>query len=265
MKGKDAKVYRITDYDTLYRPYDKSGGELKHADWVKLPVNPRGDGLNALLEYKRGLEVFGVWCLLLEKATSQKPENRGKLLNHKDQPATIPEIASGISLKKKMKLVKYALSVLTDIGWVSCDAEAEETSEEFQKTSSKSSVVKSSVEKNREEKNIYIEFVKLAENEHTKLTEKFGSEGTEQRIAALNDYIGSTGRKYKSHYHTILSWERKNKGDMSVRKQKLLPLIGKTCSTTGCGMPAVYKDASGSYDRYACKDHLPDKVKEKYE
>jgi hypothetical protein len=43
-------------------------------------------------------------------------------------------------------------------------------------------------------------------------------------------------------------------------KIKLFPIAGKTCSKSGCGLPAVYKNDWGAY----CGDHMPDKVKEKY-
>lgn len=126
-------MYIIKEYDQRYRPVNKSGGELKGVpDYVKLPANPKGDGLQELLEHSRGLEVFGVWCLLLEKTTAQKePENRGKLLNRRNEPATISEIAKGISLPKKVKFIKYALSVLVAMGWVQMDGEAEQTSANF--------------------------------------------------------------------------------------------------------------------------------------
>jgi len=29
-------------------------------------------------------------------------------------------------------------------------------------------------------------------------------------ITKLNNYIGSKGKKYKSHYHTILNWSRRD-------------------------------------------------------
>jgi hypothetical protein len=51
----------------------------------------------------------------------------------------------------------------------------------------------------------------------------------------------------------------------SVKKTKLPTIIGKTCSNSGCRMPAVYKDTSGDYDTYYCRDCMPDKVKEYYE
>jgi hypothetical protein len=58
----------------------------------------------------------------------------------------------------------------------------------------------------------YLEFVLLTEDEHTKLKEKFNSR-LDSQIENLNNYIGSTGKKYKSHYHTLLSWDRKNSID----------------------------------------------------
>lgn len=59
-------------------------------------------------------------------------------------------------------------------------------------------------------KEIYSECVKLTKDEYSKLTEQFGIEGTNERIKNLNDYVMSKGAKYKSHYHTILNWERKD-------------------------------------------------------
>ena len=55
----------------------------------------------------------------------------------------------------------------------------------------------------------YLDFVLLTDDEHSKLKEKFNSR-LPSLIENLNNYIGSKGKKYKSHYHTILSWERKN-------------------------------------------------------
>jgi hypothetical protein len=57
----------------------------------------------------------------------------------------------------------------------------------------------------------YLEFVLLTPEEYTKLIVDFGQEGADDYIARLNDYIGSKGDKYKSHYHTILNWARQDK------------------------------------------------------
>jgi hypothetical protein len=59
-------------------------------------------------------------------------------------------------------------------------------------------------------KNTYSECVLLTDNEYQKLIAQFGEQGTKIRIQNLNDYILSVGKKYVSHYHTILNWERKN-------------------------------------------------------
>jgi len=75
-------------------------------------------------------------------------------------------------------------------------------------------------DKIREDKNIYMEFVKLTVLEYEKLLEKFGDQGLKERIERLNNYIGSKGVKYKSHYHTILNWENKNKkGENNVHRK----------------------------------------------
>jgi hypothetical protein len=70
-------------------------------------------------------------------------------------------------------------------------------------------------------KNKYLEFVWLTLEEYQKLVENFGDKGAQDKIAALNNYIGSKGTKYKSHYHTILSWARK---DPVVKEQIVNPL-----------------------------------------
>jgi len=52
--------------------------------------------------------------------------------------------------------------------------------------------------------------VKLTYEEHAKLIAKLGTKRAERYIASLNDYLCSTGKRYKSHYHTILGWVRKD-------------------------------------------------------
>lgn len=65
--------------------------------------------------------------------------------------------------------------------------------------------------KNEEEskKKKYLEFVFLSEEELLKLKEKISPAEINELVKDLNNYIGSTGKKYKSHYHTILTWNRK--------------------------------------------------------
>jgi DNA replication protein DnaD len=73
---------------------------------------------------------------------------------------------------------------------------------------------------NVNKKNKYADFVSLTLEEYQKLLEEFGEQGTADRIEKLNLYKGSTGKKYKSDYLTILNWERKNKSNKKeIRKE----------------------------------------------
>ena len=76
-----------------------------------------------------------------------------------------------------------------------------------------------------------------------------------QPITDLGSHIWSMWDKSKKQW--------KFSGDKSG-KHKLPIIAGKNCSVKGCGLPAVYKSSSGSYDSYCCENHLPDKIKEKY-
>ena len=53
--------------------------------------------------------------------------------------------------------------------------------------------------------------VTLSDDEYKKLVEAFGGESTLEKIERLSLYKGSTGKKYKSDYLTILNWARSDK------------------------------------------------------
>lgn len=75
-------------------------------------------------------------------------------------------------------------------------------------------------EKEKPTKEKFSEFVLLKKEEHEKLVERLGEEGTKKMIERLNNYIGSSGRRYKSHYHTILQWAEKDKKENKTDGQK---------------------------------------------
>lgn len=64
-------------------------------------------------------------------------------------------------------------------------------------------------------KTAYGEFsnVLLSDEEMTKLAERVGTEQRDLMIERLGNYIASTGKKYASHYATILSWMRKDEAN----------------------------------------------------
>lgn len=120
---------------------------------------------------------------------------------------------------------------------------------------------KDKVKKSKHKDNIF-----LFPEEYLKLSGKLGAEKLESLMEDLNNYIGSSGKRYKSHYFTLLAWSRRKKEEgANSGKAKLFPISGKTCSKRDCPFPAVYKSTGGAYDHWYCTEHLPDKVKEKYE
>jgi hypothetical protein len=91
------------------------------------------------------------------------------------------------------------------------DVSDAETTQETDSETTQRKEKKSKENKNKVNKNKYAEFVSMSEEQHSKLIQEFGEDGTNERIDRLNLYKGSTGKKYKDDYLTILSWERKNK------------------------------------------------------
>jgi hypothetical protein len=208
-------MYSIANYEELYMPTNSKGGELVHAVFVKMPVKPRGKGLKSLLKNAKGLEVFGVWTLLLQAATeTTNPKNRGKLLNHKDEPANSQEIAEAISLDNQVKKVEEALSVLVEMGWVqyvqSTDKVRTNSVQDADNVPHK--ISKDKISKGKISKDKYKDGVYLFPEEYQKLVKQFGEDLANKKIEALDDYIGSKGDKYKSHYKTILVWHKRDGG-----------------------------------------------------
>ena len=50
----------------------------------------------------------------------------------------------------------------------------------------------------------------MTEKEYKKLIDDYGEKIAKDFIERLNDYIGSKGKRYKSHYYTILNWMRRD-------------------------------------------------------
>lgn len=80
-------------------------------------------------------------------------------------------------------------------------------------------IEENSIDKNRiEEKSIYGEFekVKLTKTEFEKLKDRLGNTLTLKYINDLDNYIASKGKKYNSHYATILNWYRRDNKDKNL-------------------------------------------------
>ena len=81
---------------------------------------------------------------------------------------------------------------------------------------------KENIKERSKNKILFMDFVYLSKEEHKKLIKNLGANKTNTMIHRLNDYIGSKGNKYKSHYYTILNWVR-----MEIEKNKGSPKEGK--------------------------------------
>lgn len=76
------------------------------------------------------------------------------------------------------------------------------------------------------DKTRHLEFVLLKPEEYDKLIKRFGQSLTGEYIERLNNYIGSTGKRYKSHYHTILVWaDNDKKKAMENQQPQIKPYI----------------------------------------
>lgn len=100
--------------------------------------------------------------------------------------------------------------------------ETEETSETLTVDYTDKYTVDLSPHVNKEIKHKFGEFqnVLLLEEEFKKLEERFPTD-LDKRIERLSGYIASSGKKYKSHYATIISWARKDaEQPVLVRKRE---------------------------------------------
>jgi len=78
-----------------------------------------------------------------------------------------------------------------------------------------------SVKSNKKQKIKFSEFVSLTQEEYNKLIQEHSESATKRMIEILNNYKGSSGKKYKSDYLAILNWvvnrysDEKNKSSQS--------------------------------------------------
>jgi hypothetical protein len=66
--------------------------------------------------------------------------------------------------------------------------------------------VKEQVQAEEKEKETYAEFVKMLPKEYNTLVTRFGKDKTQEMITTLDNYKGSSGKKYKSDYRAMFTW-----------------------------------------------------------
>lgn len=73
--------------------------------------------------------------------------------------------------------------------------------------------------KNQEQKKHFADFVTMTNVEYEKLVNTYGKKFTDQCIEVLDNYKGSTGKKYISDYRAILSWVINKVKEMNFKQQ----------------------------------------------
>ena len=101
------------------------------------------------------------------------------------------------------------------MGWIISADDAAISSDKFRKHPPKISEDKISKGKIKEEegtsaKQKFLDFVFLSDDEHKKLLLRDGDKNINKLIDSLNRYIGSSGKKYKSHYYTLLNFAKRD-------------------------------------------------------
>jgi len=174
--------------------------------WIKLyPI----DCLDGSIRYQLEPDERGVWYDLLNfSAICADP---GKIADKDGRPYPHSFIANRLNIT--LELLELALKKCVDEGRIQevdggviviTNWAAYQSEYQRQKPY-------------REKKNLFAGAVHLTKEEHQKLVDKFGQVGADDRIEKLSLYIQSKGDKYKSHYATILNWERMEKGSGANR------------------------------------------------
>lgn len=93
----------------------------------------------------------------------------------------------------------------------------------------------------------YAEFVSMTEEEYQKLVDKHGEADTLRLIEILNNYKGSSGKKYKSDYLAILNWVIDKLAELKVKETSRQPRAAPNKD------PAAYreKDETGEHAEWA--------------
>lgn len=184
---------KVHDWDQ-YQHYSQ-----RNPPWIKLHVNILNNRkFTSLALASKGL-LMQLWILA--------SENKGQIADDLDE---IRFRLRDPSIKQKdiyflvsTGFLESCKQMLADASNVQADAclETETETEERQRQNNIPAVAFGSFGN-----------VKLTSEEFQKLKDKFGEENATERIEKLSAYIAAKGKRYKSHYATILMWASKDGG-----------------------------------------------------
>jgi hypothetical protein len=212
--------------------------ESKDAYYFSHDANARNDSKMLKLRRELGIEGYGIYFCLVEILREQKDfclnlvnlVDIAYSLHIKEDVLTSVVSEYGLfelegnkffskRLIESMEQYKSLTNKRIDAGRKGGLASAKQRLSKKQANVDDCSSIKGKEKKGKEKKGKevvktkYRDFVFLSQDELIKLQDEFGVDGTSSRIDNLNNYAHQKFKKFKeytSHYHTILSWERKN-------------------------------------------------------
>ena len=182
-------------YSSQYQTYTRGQEHLSEITWA---------GLRTV---KRILKSFiEKWLLVkVPKWYQIVPNWHFEVPNwHEEESAIFTPDSANMTQKKCQNDTLYINNKITEI--------EEEIKEEK---------IVEEVKEKKPVKKKYLDFVLLTEEEYNKLIDRYWKWIIERKIEDLNNYIWSKGKKYKSHYFTIL--ERLRKENIKPLEKKISP------------------------------------------
>lgn len=197
----------------------KDGEELRAGPlaYVRLKVygHRQGTGYRRLQQLcgERFMEVFGIFCKLLEISGDQVRDFRGKLLNENDQEATIDDLAFIIGIPGEQ--VAFALDKLCVSGWVLNDSAAlnstKPNSTQLNLTQHKGTEISGKTRKSNISYDYGSEkFTNITDNDIKKWGTAFPSVSIEQELNSASIWLRDNPTKRKSQVRRFISnWLRR--------------------------------------------------------
>jgi len=116
-------TYRVRDWERLFETSETR--KRKFLSWVLVPNSHDSLGFCQLMGRPDGLEVFAVWCLVLQLAS--RCTVRGTLASGKGKPYSSFDISTMV--RAPVDKVEPALDILIEVGWLesatSCESHAD--------------------------------------------------------------------------------------------------------------------------------------------
>lgn len=157
---------------------------LHNLDDMRL-INRKGKLIGIQKDWEKWRELAG------QLTSGSKLAEQSTLLDNKSKQNSQPELAIQ----------------LTELAEQSTKVSSPRVAQKIKDTLPKDTLGKKERSK---KKRYFFDNILLTEDEYNKLVERFGEDGTKDRLEALSLYKQSRGKRYASDYATVLAWQRRD-------------------------------------------------------